>query len=461
MKKIIKISLVLLLVTIYSCEDAINVLPKDEITESNALENVKDINDATIGVYAAISGSNIISWNSRFTDNLRKGNGNRGQGVQVHTWSINSSTNEAEALWDNMYLVISRANRILDVIDNIPTNGSEDVETLDRLKGELLVIRAMSHFDLLRFFSTSYTDMNSLSVPYIDFPVVLEKPSRNTLGEVYDNIEKDLSDANSLLSGSTRSNIYITPNVIPALRSRISLYKNNSADNIIAIANATTAINNSSISTISNFPLVWTDNNEQGVIFKLKRTPTNFAVGTLFTDTNGDVFFNPSTQLVSTYTSNDVRRASYFTNSDTEVNKYAGISSVYGLNDIKMFRTSEQYLIRAEAYTRENNLVAAAADYNMVRRNRIPSYSDETFSTQSEALSKIDEERRRELAFEGHRFFDLKRNNESISRLAIDCAPNSFACDLDSNDYKFTLPIPQSEIFANPNIEDQQNPGYN
>lgn len=462
MKKYIKqLSLLVCFLAIaISCQDAINVVPKDEITESSAIENFDDVEDAVTGVYAAISGSNLISWNSRFTDNLKKGAGNRGQGVQVHTWSIVTSTNEPEGLWDNMYLVINRANRILAVIDNIPTDDASESTQLSVLKGELLTIRAMMHFDLTRLFSTSYTDLNVLAVPYVDFPVVLEKPARNTLGEVYTAIEKDLTEAASLITASTRSNIYISPDVIPALRARVALYKNTTSDNTVAINNATSVINNNPISSISNFPLVWTDNSEQGVIFKLKRTPTNFAVGTLFTDTNGDVFFSPAKQLMDLYTSNDNRLSSYFVSTD-EIGKYPGTSSVYGLNDIKLFRTAEQYLIRAEAYARDNKLTEAAADYNMVRKNRISSYTDETFASKSDAITKIREERRRELAYEGHRFFDLKRNDLPVSRLASDCAPNSFACSLPSTDHKFTLPIPQAEIFANPNIADEQNPGYN
>ncbi|CAM1346417.1 RagB/SusD family nutrient uptake outer membrane protein [Tenacibaculum crassostreae] len=452
--------MVFILAFVTSCQDAIDVLPKDEITESSALETVDDIEDAVTGVYAAISGSNLISWNSRFSDNLKKGAGNRGQGVQVHTWSIVTSTNEPDGLWRNMYLVINRANRILAVIDNIPTNSSADASKINVFKGELLTIRALMHFDLARLFSTSYTDLNALAVPYVDFPVVLEKPARNTLGEVYTNIENDLIEASSLISSSSRSNIYVTPDVIPALKARVALYKNTSADNTVAINNATTVINNNSISSISNMPSVWTDDSEQGVIFKLKRTPTNFAVGTLFTDTNGDVFFSPAKQLMDLYTSNDARKSSYFASSD-EVGKYLGTSSVFGLNDIKMFRVAEQYLIRAEAYARENMLTEAAADYNMVRKNRISSYTDESFANKTEALNKIREERRRELAYEGHRFFDLKRDGLPVTRLADDCAPNSFACDLPASSHKFTLPIPQTEIFANPNIADQQNPGYN
>ena len=76
-------------------------------------------------------------------------------------------------------------------------------------------------------------------------------------------------------------------------------------------------------------------------------------------------------------------------------------------------------------------------------------------------LPPLTEERRKELAFEGHRYLDLKRlksvTNVGISRDAIDCVGGG-SCLLPVNDFRFTLPIPQSEINAQPSL--QQNPDY-
>ncbi|PCI33780.1 MAG: hypothetical protein COB60_07310 [Flavobacteriaceae bacterium] len=456
MKKLKYLSIVLAMTLAFTaCNDAIEIDPKDEIVESNALTSVRDIEDAVIGVYAAISGSNLINWNSRFTDNTRKGVGNRGQGVQVHTWSINSSTGDAAAMWNNMYLVNNRLNRVLDVIDGIPTENDDDINLIKQLKGELLVIRAMSHFDLARYYSTSYTNESELSVPYIDYTVVLEKPSRNTMGEVYAFLDKDLNEASALLAGSSSSNIYITPDLIPALRARIALYKE---DNVSAITNATIVINKFNLAPNGEFVDIWTDDIEDEVIFKLKRNPGEGAIGTLFTASNGDIFFSPSDEIVSLYSDSDIRKEVYFSSDFQEVVKYPGTSSNAGLNDIKLFRVSEQYLIRAEAYAKEGDLVKAAADYNKLREKRITSYVNESFANLTEALSKIALERRRELAFEGHHFFDLKRTGMDVDRWEVDAAPNPNSILLNAGDYRFTLPIPQAEIFANENMV--QNSGY-
>ena len=73
-------------------------------------------------------------------------------------------------------------------------------------------------------------------------------------------------------------------------------------------------------------------------------------------------------------------------------------------------------------------------------------------------VQDIMSERRIELAFEGHRFFDLKRSNSGFDRSANDCAAASGACSITSTDHRWVLPIPQEEIFANDNIK--QNPNY-
>ena len=88
------------------------------------------------------------------------------------------------------------------------------------------------------------------------------------------------------------------------------------------------------------------------------------------------------------------------------------------------------------------------------------SYSEINDQNEKPFLDNILEERYRELAFEGHRFLDLKRTGNDVVRDDSDCsflAANN-ACTLQNSNYLFTLPIPQSEIFVNPSLI--QNPGY-
>ncbi len=443
--------------SMYSCDDAINVDPADEILEDNAIVSVEDVELATIGVYATLPGIGNVSWNSRFTDELQITTDNNGQGVQVHTWSINSSTNEPDGLFRSYYTSINRANKVLSAMGSISASSDEEQDLLDRYRGELLAIRGWAHFKLLSFFSSSYTDDSALAVPYIDYSVVLEKPARNTVGEVLIGISEDLSDAKALLPESFTTNTFFTKDAVIALQSRIALY---TEDYPTAITLSTDLISRYSLSSINDYASLWNDSNNDEIIFKLARVAGDGAIGQIFNPNSALTYFVSSDKLFNSYASNDIRGNVFHTNGQ-KINKYPALTPDVGLNHIKIFRISEQYLIRAEAYANTNSqILLAQNDINTLRGNRLSFGSDLTFTSQGDAISKILNERFLELAFEGHRFFDLKRTGTDIDRENTDCemlqADN--ACSLSSTDHKFTLPIPQSEIFVNPNMV--QNTGY-
>ncbi len=458
-KNNIKAGVIALMVgmTFSACNDAIDVGPDDEIVESNAITNIDDVASATIGVYGTLAANNAVYWNSLFTDELKRPDSNNGQGVQVHSWSINSSDGTAAGIFGNYFTSINRANRVLQAIPNVVTTNDADAALLNRYKGELLAIRAWSHFKLLTFFSTSYSDESALAIPYLDYVVVLEKPGRNTVGEVYAAINNDLTFARDLIPASFTDNIFFTRNAITALEARIALYKK---DYAAAIAKSSELIPQYPLATMANYPLVWQDANDTENIFKLARVVGDGAVGQLYNPNPTLIYWLASDKLTASYQPNDIRLNTFIQASNQKILKYPGDASTVGLNDIKLFRVSEQYFIRAEAYANTSQLVLAANDINAVRANRIAGATPLIFSGQTDAIDKILEERYRELPFEGHRFFDLKRTGMSVDRAVSDCSilDAEDVCNLANSSFLFTLPIPQGEIFLNPNM--QQNPGY-
>ncbi|HMR18991.1 MAG TPA: RagB/SusD family nutrient uptake outer membrane protein, partial [Sphingobacterium sp.] len=145
------------------------------------------------------------------------------------------------------------------------------------------------------------------------------------------------------------------------------------------------------------------------------------------------------------------------------VNKYVGGDSRYpGLASVKLFRTGEMYLIRAEAELENNNsaagIAAAAKDLNDLRRARIYNYIDQSFSDKQNLVNAIYTERFKELAFEGHRFFDLKRRNLPIERKTEDAINTSGAVKLEPTAAQYCFPIPTAEMKVNKNM--RQNPNY-
>ena len=451
-----------------SCEDAYNVAPDDEILEANAITSVADLEKAALGVYGFISGSNLINYSSRFTDDLRLPADNRGQGVQVHTWNITAGNGTTTSLWSSLYNVISRANRVLNVIDGISANTPEEELSKSRIKAECIGLRAMCHFDLLRAFAESYEDSNSvLGVPNINSVVVFEQPSRNTVAENYAFINSDIEMAMGMLDASFTDNTRLTTTALSALKARVALYQGQYET---AISSATDVIGAVALATTTEYVDIWTDASDAEVIFKLKRTTGDGAVGTIFQDTNGDIFFFMSDSMLNhvfdnSTGANDPRFGTMLDlpNSSFEepvVGKYLGTDANPGLNDIKIFRGSELYLIRAEAYARSGQLDMAAADMTTLRAARgaatATSYAGQT--VQSILTDIIEIERRLELGYEGQRYFDMRRQGLTISRSETDCAAAAGACSLSSDDFKWIMPIPQAELFANENMT--QNTGY-
>ncbi|MBB1194475.1 RagB/SusD family nutrient uptake outer membrane protein [Flavobacterium sp. SOK18b] len=149
------------------------------------------------------------------------------------------------------------------------------------------------------------------------------------------------------------------------------------------------------------------------------------------------------------------------------IDKYPGKNGGHTANDLKVFRLSEIYFIKAECLIRSGNLTGAADLIRQVRQARsytggvvpLPVYANATA-----AIADVLLERRKELSFEGHRYIDLKRLGADAGvtgtdRFAQDAVNSSATNPVNINvtDYRFTLPIPQREINVNALT---QNPGY-
>ncbi|MNE38605.1 SusD family protein [compost metagenome] len=182
---------------------------------------------------------------------------------------------------------------------------------------------------------------------------------------------------------------------------------------------------------------------------------------------------NASKQLYDLYPATDIRRSVIFgasisaenlANNNFPIRKYTGSTDGPTINDVKLFRSSDLKLIIAECKARNNNLAGAAVDVQELRLIRVlsPVPAIPNYANLNAALTDILLERRKEFAFEGHRYLDLKRIgaeiNVGISRLADDAFTFNAPTSLAAGDYRFTMPIPTSEISANPTIV--QNPNY-
>lgn len=457
------------------CSDFLNVEPTDVLTDENALVTLEDFDQALIGCYSGLTsgayyGGTYIVAADRMSDDLRRSNENLGEGVQVHSYTINAGTGEANAIWTQLYSVINRTNIILTKIDGVDATTAER----NSIKGQALFIRALAHFDLVRYFAQPYDatpDASHLGVPVM-LVSAIGQPARNTVAEVYDQVIADLTLAEDLMNETGIGPYFATPLAATALMARVYLYKQE-WQNAKQAASTVISSQRWTLATGDTYKNIWTSaelNNE--VIFKLAMLQNNAFIGqNYWSQSNDIVSFNPTEDLIDLYTDEDIRFTSFIgirkpDDPDNVVAKYRGAPlgtpldqkpSTDGLAHIKILRLSEMYLIRAEANYELADASSARSDLNQVRLARIEGFNPTTDGneTGSALRDAIRIERRREFAFEGHRWQDLKRWNLSIVRGA-DCSATQ--CELEADDFRFTFPIPQGEFSGNLNMV--QNPGY-
>ncbi len=466
MKQVINIWTLLLAILIFtSCKKELDLQPSDTFSDANAFVTFDDIQkgvNGAFGRYGAYANDMYVS--ALLSDEAKLGADNTGFGALTYRYQFsadNTTGGDVIQAWGSYYALIDQVNRVLPFIATVTATPDQEPRR-NIVRAQLLALRGIAHFGLLQAYSKNYDPADSRGVPIMLISNATARPARNTMSEVMDRIETDLAEAKAALPAVTVgsfSDTVMNKINIAAYQARIALYKR---DYDAAITYSTEVINSGVKPLVSGtaFQEIWTDDNDNEVLFRV-RYETSSSIGTLWTTTGGTVSIAPSDKLIASYDVADIRANTYIgTNASGNkfVNKFFFSNRGGRVVDLKASRISEMYLIRAEAYAKRGapDLAAGAADLNLLRSNRIFGYTNETFATSAALIDAVLEERFKELAFEGFRFFDLKRNNLPVERLISDA--NAAWQTLPSSSNFFVLPIPRYELQANPNMV--QNDGY-
>lgn len=450
-----------------SCGKKLDLLPMNSIEEDFAFPNVASLERGILGVHNAFNGSyddQIYAATLVADEATLPSENSTGRGVIAFRWQIDPGNTDVTDAWYSYYAGIDRANRVLFAADTITPQTTAEQTTLDRVTAEALGLRAFGHLQLLINFAENY-EPASLGVPYMEQSII-STPARQTVGEVFTKIYADIDRALTLMPTAYNVNGRLNVAVLHAIKARAALYRK---DWPTAIASATTVINAVPLASRANYPGIWTDVNNSEVVWEQKRTTGESRIGDLFYDRQqGILIYYAAAKLRNTFNQNaDIRYVSTVHNRGGErygIGKYTGDRTTAngepGRVDIKVFRTAEMYLIRAEAYAESQpmDLNAAATDINTLRAARITGYINESFGSKTDAINAIMNERFKELAFEGHRIFDLRRRMLPVNRGLSDAALAFGAVNLLPTDKQYYFPIPQGEILANDNMI--QNPTY-
>ena len=471
MKKYFLIPILTGLLLTVSCSDQLDRLPVDSLVEASAFQTVSDLQNGINGALGNLNPDNMIAFNAIFTDNCRVGVDNGGQQLSLLNQQLNSNGGD-QGLWTNRYNVLNGLNRVLAAAESI-TPGQGEGAAYNNVRGMALALRGYLHLELLSYYGFDMLDPSSLGVIYQNAVLTDGTAERNTTGEVFTLIEEDLAAAAGLLTNTDIN--FPTADFITFTRARAALYSGNYG---AAVTLASSLISKYPLANPAQYAAMFGgDADTSEVIWKFDNVQganNSIAGNFIFTGTGGD-FIEASSELFNAYdVVSDIRRdivmipsvAPAATATSVTINKYPANADANYINDFKVMRVSEMYLVRAEAYARQAspNLPAAASSVQAIRTARASAVVTPAYANATEAIQDIINERRLELAFEGHRYLDLKRTrtlfNVGITRDADDVGylGNNFPSTVTSSDARWTFPLPDAEVNGNPDIT--QAPGY-
>lgn len=516
MKKLY-IALVAMSATAFTSCD-MDVEQEGVITIENALQTKTDCDKFMNNIYGNLRTVTAGAYISKpelqmdkFVGTVENGNRN----MLFSSASLTAGDGDVNSIFAGMYTAINNCNYFIPGAQAIIDKGdltSDAAASISYNIGEAKFARAFYYTYLMDHYCDSYTAANA-NKPASGMPIVTvyspsadrsTYPGRSTLQQLVDFINKDLEEAYDAIKDyeDNVSMEYVVPcathvnsYTVEALQARVALL---TGDYATAIAKAEDVIGSTkfALSEGDDYLAMWTTDEATECLFvpfgnnsERGSVPATGSAWLTNDDENTSDYI-PTPEAFTAYGSDDVRKSAFFAEYTFEFqgnsamglafNKFPG-NSIFNQgnenplrNKPKPFRTSELYLIVAEAAAADGpqKNESKANDYlNELRAARIQNYQEMTYSGAT-LINEIRAERTKELIGEGFRMSDLRRWGLGFNRqanytsLGLSATLNSFIQPNSNNVsytpgyYMYVWPIPQAELDVNPQLRGQQNPGY-
>lgn len=480
-----------------SCLDK---FPEYAVSESGAITSIEQADEAAIGIYSSLMGSALYSGYLTILPDLQCDlvyavNGYSNRYGNIWRWDILSSNAEITAVYSALYTVIGNCNFLLDNAEKLKqtiTNDA-DLDKLEQLCGEAYFARALAHAELIKLYCVDYKSdddaKNQPGVVIADNYYGEKNLTRASLYDSYQFVLKDLEkaaeylalgeDYDPLLDGQLyNTSSFFNEYTVYALRSRVALYMRKWDEAIkystkiidsgyYSLASCTSEVS----AGVSYYQYMWESDLSYEVIWKVGFTSTNYggALGTIFWNYDYSSYkpdYVPAMWVFDLYEASDLRDDCFFVSVTTGYShglqwpllyKYYGNMDLYSSANLrhtcmpKVFRLSEQYLIRAEAYCRKENpdYSKAGKDIAALRVKRYSNFGGSVAMSEENAMKVIEEERVKELYMEGFRLQDLKRWDKGFERKQQEqTISNGSSLKIEAGNPLFVWPIPQHELEA-------------
>ncbi|GAB2529323.1 RagB/SusD family nutrient uptake outer membrane protein [Rufibacter soli] len=499
-KKIIALS-ILAGLSLQACENIVEVEPKTSLAAGTALSTIGSYKAVLTSAYDRIQsftywGRDMALLGDALADNIYT---ETSQASGRYTGANRNTRGSHYSIYGTAYGTINDLNTIIANIDQLTVASSEET-TKAQVKAQALALRAMVYFDLARIYGYEPNKIPTAGLGAgFDKSVVLRLvptatpqeaslKERATITEVYTQIEADLKAAIPVLEAatSTAARYKMNKGAAYALLGKVYLYWEKYADAEaqfkLALSNTNATLSSNIVSAFNTVPnpeslfeLQFVQSTEMAGVLGVNDSPYTYTTpnginsplsGSANVATYGGQL--PSVELLALFgldatlsnqaTVTDTRKGFFYRSGSTTsgsvqytwAKKYSAANGAY-TDNIKIIRYADVLLMQAEAQVMQNKLVDAIALLTTLKTSRnsaaiIP-------ATKAELFQYIKDERRRELFFEGHRWFDLKRWGEGITKPALTAVGT-----ISNTDYRILAAIPTAEVTLNPKLP--QNPGY-
>lgn len=454
MKRRLNIFLSLVLaISLSSCDDFLTYTPSDAVGADGALNTAQDATNALNGIYYTVGtyrfyGRNVVALGDIAADNCWM-TGSSGHYGDIYKYTINPDNVDLLDMWEYGYKVIDRCTRIIDAAPGLLATATEtDKATIQSALAQAYGVKALSHFTLVNIFGLPYSNTNKSTLGIIivkDKPIVaFEEVSRGTVEETYAQVLADIESAKKYVSAVSFSAFHMNEAAVYALEARVKLYMQDWAGAITAAEKAKEISGGSIVTNPETYLKMWNDvaATSEDIFTVGKLSNDNLSANALNT-LYGSYGGKAASGLVALFSKNDMRSGLFGdgTGEQTRALKFNGLPSSQATNNIPVFRLPEMYLIIAEAKAQLGQADAVDFVYEIAKRN--PDLKKSDIPTGKDALLQfISVERRRELFQEGHRWFDLRRTSEIMTRVGGNYPINKWDAS------KFVYPIPTKEVNA-------------
>lgn len=504
------------LMALSSCKDFLNEKPEHMIPMDGAVENVNDCKKLGYGLYASFKNPGGLAGHAAMLTDIQCDfvlpvNNNSNPWPEMISWTFNEQTSSGNAAWAALYSTVNRANFILEQVPVVQAkiqtdydaavaadhavsvlSLGKDLDSLNNIIADAHTARALVRVELVKLYADAYDPANAanqLALPLWNTSA-LGNPVRTNMKEYYEAVLADIAEGYKVTRVGA-DNVYFTKGAVKALETRVHVYMQNWK---AAIESATEVISgggygyellsatSTSEALASPYAKMWSNDRGNEIIWKIGYVSSDEGVASLgskFCGLTGNSElrpdFVPARDMYLLYEGTDNRaqifferrKTSYLHELETELLiKFPGNPALNKstnpeyLNMPKVFRLSEIYLLRAEAYYKDGQVGMATDDLNTLRAQRIQEYRPQIWD--GAALGdEIKKERIRELFMEGHRLYDLKRYHEGFTRKRQDQTQiDPSMLMIEPGNVRFTWPIPSSE-FDVPGSLMERNPSNN